>query len=112
MRNDLPDIPAETGMPPDDGSEDPPGLPLAVGWIAYAGALVIFGVSQQLALYPWVVYFACGILLTRFVLRGLVVLHPMHATISNEFWMKVRMALLWPLQMLILLVQLTVTRIL
>lgn len=87
-----------------------PFMTLGRAWMIYFMALLIW---VGVALIPKVpvgtlVYLACGFVMTRYVMRGVMEFHPVYSTVANVFSAKIWMFLLWPLSMFMLLFKLTV----
>ena len=103
-------IPAAIDVPAGEAS---PALRLRYAWLAYAAGIAAVGLMGLLKspAILWT-YLIVGFVMTRVVLRRIVVLHPMYDTIANEFSMKISMFLFWPVQMLLLLVKMSVNKVL
>ncbi|MDO8772264.1 MAG: zinc ribbon domain-containing protein [Burkholderiaceae bacterium] len=105
---------AEPGLV--EEGEEGSGAPIGIGtaWLVYLaalgfwlGALSLLGGSVAAA-----VYFVAGFVMTRVLMRGLIEFHPVHNTLANVFSAKIWMFLLWPIQMLVLLLKLSINRVL
>lgn len=105
---------AEPGLAAE--SEESSGVPMGVGtaWLVYLAALGLWlgALSLSWGGVAVIVYLAAGFVMTRVVMRGLIEFHPVHNTIANVFSAKIWMFLLWPIQMLVLLLKLSVNRVL
>lgn len=90
-----------------------PSLTLLQGWGYYAASCVSLGVLFWLIPAIGAIgYLAIGGFMSRFVMRRLVEWHPQYNTLNNVVSAKIWMVILWPLRMLILLVQLSVNHVL
>lgn len=91
-------------------------IPMTIGtaWLLYLGAMLLWGgaISIGLGSLAALIYFAAGFVMTRVVQRRLIEFHPMHNTIATVFSVKVWMFLLWPIQMLVLLIKLSANKVL
>jgi hypothetical protein len=58
-----------------------------------------------------VAYFIAGIVMNRLVLRNLIEFHPMYNTLQNVFQTKVRALVFWPIQYLVLIIKIGVTKV-
>lgn len=98
----------------DQVGEGAPSLSLWQGWGCYGLGYV------SLATLVWIrspyisipAYLCIGIMMSRFVMRRLVQWHPLYNTLHNVVSAKFWMVMLWPLNMLILLVKLSANRLL
>lgn len=92
------------------------GVPMGVGtaWLVYLAALGLWlgTLSLSWGSVAVIAYLTAGFVMTRVVMRGLIEFHPVHNTIANVFSAKIWMFLLWPIQMLVLLLKLSVNRVL
>ena len=90
-----------------------PSLTLVQGWGYYAasglGAAALFWLAPRAGVLG---YLAIGVFMSRFVMRRLVQWHPQYNTLHNVVSAKFWMVLLWPLRMLVLLVQLSANHVL
>ncbi|MDO8767379.1 MAG: zinc ribbon domain-containing protein [Burkholderiaceae bacterium] len=92
---------------------DEPSFTLLQGWGYYAASCVSLGVLIWFIPSIGVLgYLAIGVFMSRFVMRRLVEWHPQYNTLNNVVSAKIWMVILWPLRMLILLVQLSVNHVL
>lgn len=89
-------------------------MPLTYAWGAYFAAASLLWVCFAFSAWGFAtaVYIVAGFVLTRLVTRRLVVMHPIYDTIANEFSMKFRLFIFWPLQMLLLLLKMSINRML
>lgn len=94
-------------MAPEESSS---GMSLGTAWMIYGVAVVVLLCTFVLPVGPAFlpIYLVTGFVMTRFVMRGIMEFHPVYSTIANVFSAKIWMFLLWPLQMGILLIKLTV----
>lgn len=85
-------------------------MDLGMAWMIYIVALLLWIGTLVLPLgaISALIYLVSGFVMTRFVMRGLIEFHPVHNTIANVFSAKIWMFLLWPIQMGILLLKLSV----
>lgn len=93
-----------------------PSMTLLKAAVIYAAAILIHVVLFNILpekLLPGIgwVYVACGFVMTRIVMRGLIEWHPNYNTLDNVFSAKVSMFLLWPFQMPALLFKLMVNKV-
>jgi len=101
----------------DSGDEEgPESSPTGVGtaWLVYLGALALWvaAIALSWGSVATIIYFIAGFVMTRVVMRSLIEFHPMYNTIANVFSAKIWMFLLWPIQMLVLLLKLSVNKVL
>ena len=83
----------------------------AWGW--YLGSMAILAIVFQLfGMFAFNIYFVIGFFMSRFVMRRLVEWHPNYNTLHNVVSAKIWMFLLWPLNMLILLLKFTLNSVL
>jgi hypothetical protein len=94
----------------EEGLQGSVSMTLGMAWIIYFVALLIWVGVAFIPKLPLgtLVYLACGFVMTRYVMRGVMEFHPVYNTVANVFSAKIWMFLLWPLSMLILLFKLTV----
>lgn len=100
--------------PEDQEISGPAPMGVGTAWLVYLGALALWIAALALS---WgsiaaLIYFIAGFVMTRVVMRNLIEFHPMHNTIANVFSAKIWMFLLWPIQMVILLLKLSVNKVL
>jgi len=96
------------------------GMTLMKGVGIYLAVLFLMGLFAVAAgKFEWITpgifigaYFACGFLLNRVVLRGLVEWHPVYNTLSNVSRSKFQTFFLWPWSYPVLFFQLAVVKIL
>ena len=100
--------------PEDEEGSEPSPLGVGTAWLIYLGALALWiaAVALSWGSIAALIYFIAGFVMTRVVMRSLIEFHPMHNTVANVFSAKVWMFLLWPIQMLVLLLKLSVNKVL
>ncbi len=82
-------------------------------WAWYLGCIAFFAIVIQLSgLFAFNVYFVIGFFMSRFVMRRLVEWHPHYNTLHNVVSAKIWMFLLWPLNMLVLLLKFSLNSVL
>lgn len=98
-----------------DNSEKPAGqqqITLGQGLLIYLVGIIIIAIAAASGILGLVIggYLVIGLILNRFVLRGLVEWHPVYDTIQNVATAKMQMFNFWPLRYPILFWQLLVNR--
>lgn len=85
-------------------------MSLGTAWGCYTAAVVFLAVLVALRLdrFAILMYWVAGFCMTRLVMRRLVKFHPLYSTVANVFSAKIWMFFLWPINMLILLIKLSV----
>jgi hypothetical protein len=58
-----------------------------------------------------VAYFIAGLVMNRIVLRNLIEFHPMYNTLQYVFQTKVRAMIFWPIQYLVLITKIGVSKV-
>lgn len=104
-----------SSQPAVEESQEPsePTLTLLQGWGCFYAGLVIMGISAWIGFRMGaIMYLAIGIFMSRFVMRRLIEWHPNYNTLYNVVSAKIWMVLLWPVRMLMLLLQLTANKVL
>lgn len=89
-----------------------PSMTLLKATAIYAGAILLHVVLFYILLDAVAfAYLACGFVMTRVVMRGLIEWHPNFNTLDNVFSAKMSMFVLWPIQMPSLLFKLMVNKV-
>lgn len=94
--------------------DEDPSMRVRVGWLIWAASIGVmwFLISRNWYSAAFWVYLGTGFVMTRIVYRRIVEFHPMYNTLSNVVSAKLWMFFAWPLNMFVLLVQLSINRIL
>ena len=108
-------VSANSESPPNIESETPSidNLKLSTAWAIYSAAifvfvLFIFTIPVLIGFF----YIPTGIYMTRYIMGRLIEWHPNYSTLYNVTSAKLQMVVLWPINMLFLLLRLTVNRVL
>ena len=98
----------------DPVTEDASQMTVGKAWVWYGGSILLLVVTGKFLPFEiaLALYWVFGFVMTKIVMGGLIEWHPVHNTISNVFSAKVGMFFLWPIQMLILLLKLSVIKVL
>jgi hypothetical protein len=67
--------------------------------------------SNFISVFPFILYFSCGIYLNRIVLRRIIEWHPYLSTLSAKANVKIIYVILWPLEYLCLFIRIIINRL-